>query len=74
MRGVQIFGGIGSGKSTGSGRTLVLKYLNAGFGGIVLCGKVDERIELYMLDYNSAHRCHMQHLQELKIGRSIPHM
>ncbi|MCB0667201.1 MAG: TraM recognition domain-containing protein [Saprospiraceae bacterium] len=43
VRGVQIFGGIGSGKSSGSGRTLALKYLNAGFGGIVLCGKVDER-------------------------------
>lgn len=42
VRGVQIFGGIGSGKSSGSGRTLALTYLKSGFGGIVLTGKVDE--------------------------------
>ena len=41
-RGVQIFGGIGSGKSSGSGKTLALSYLKNGFGGIVLTGKVDE--------------------------------
>ncbi|MEZ4990430.1 MAG: TraM recognition domain-containing protein [Saprospiraceae bacterium] len=42
VRGVQIFGGIGSGKSSGSGRTIALKFLQAGYGGIVLTGKVDE--------------------------------
>lgn len=42
VRGVQIFGGIGSGKSSGSGRTLALSFLKAGFGGLVLTGKVDE--------------------------------
>lgn len=42
VRGVQIFGGIGSGKSSGSGQTLALSYLRNGFGGIVLTGKVDE--------------------------------
>lgn len=42
VRGVQIFGGIGSGKSSGSGKTLALSYLKMGFGGIVLTGKVDE--------------------------------
>lgn len=42
VRGVQIFGGIGSGKSSGSGRTLALTYLRSGFGGIVLTGKIDE--------------------------------
>ena len=42
VRGVQIFGGIGSGKSSGSGRTLALSFLKSGFGGIVLTGKVDE--------------------------------
>jgi len=40
--GVQIFGGIGSGKSSGSGASLARSYLNAGFGGLVLCAKKDE--------------------------------
>ncbi len=43
VRGVQIFGGIGSGKSSGSGRDLALTFLKSGFGGIVLTGKVDEK-------------------------------
>lgn len=43
VRGVQIFGGIGSGKSSGSGRNLALTFLRNGFGGIVLTGKVDEK-------------------------------
>lgn len=41
--GVQIFGGIGSGKTSGSGRTLALKYLRANFGGLVLTVKPDEK-------------------------------
>jgi|GEM_PF-4259272 len=36
VEGVQIFGGIGSGKTSGSGRMLGLKYLSAGLGGLVL--------------------------------------
>lgn len=40
--GVQIFGGIGSGKTSGSGRALALKYLKAGYGGLVLTAKPDE--------------------------------
>ncbi|HVN67510.1 MAG TPA: hypothetical protein VMT55_03990, partial [Candidatus Sulfotelmatobacter sp.] len=43
IEGVQIFGGIGSGKTSGSGRMLALKYLAAGFGGLVLCVKPDEK-------------------------------
>ncbi len=43
VEGVQIFGGIGSGKSSGSGRFLALKYLQAGFGGLVLTVKQDEK-------------------------------
>lgn len=42
VRGVQIFGGIGSGKTSGSGNTLATAFLKSGFGGIVLTGKVDE--------------------------------
>lgn len=42
VEGVQIFGGIGSGKTSGSGRFLALKYLKAGFGGLVLTVKPDE--------------------------------
>jgi hypothetical protein len=43
VRGTQIFGGIGSGKSSGSGKLLALTFLKYGFGGLVLCGKPDER-------------------------------
>ncbi len=43
VEGVQIFGGIGSGKTTGSGRMLAMKYLSNGFGGLVLTAKTDER-------------------------------
>lgn len=43
VEGVQVYGGIGSGKTSGSGRLLALKYLNAGFGGLVLTAKADEK-------------------------------
>ncbi|MPS73298.1 MAG: type IV secretory system conjugative DNA transfer family protein [Chryseobacterium sp.] len=43
VEGVQIFGGIGSGKTSGSGRMLALKYLSHGFGGLVLTVKPDEK-------------------------------
>lgn len=42
VRGVQIFGSIGSGKTSGSGKTIAYKYLKAGFGGLVLCAKPEE--------------------------------
>ncbi|WP_428068184.1 type IV secretory system conjugative DNA transfer family protein [Chryseobacterium gambrini] len=45
VEGVQIFGGIGSGKTSGSGRTLAIKYLKHGFGGLVLTVKKDEEEE-----------------------------
>lgn len=41
--GVQIFGGTGSGKTSGSGRALAKTFLAAGFGGLVLTAKPDER-------------------------------
>ena len=40
--GTMIFGGTGSGKTTGSGRTVAHSFLSAGFGGLVLCAKPDE--------------------------------
>ncbi len=43
VEGVQIFGGIGSGKTTGPGRLLALKYLHNKFGGLVLTVKPDEK-------------------------------
>lgn len=43
VRGTQIFGGIGSGKSSGSGKTLAKAFLKNGFGGLVLCAKPDEK-------------------------------
>lgn len=42
--GVAVFGGTGSGKTSGSGHALARAYLNAGFGGLVLTAKPDERI------------------------------
>lgn len=42
-QGVQIFGGTGSGKTSGSGRHLALAYMAAGFGGVVCCAKPEER-------------------------------
>ncbi|GAB5552877.1 MAG: hypothetical protein Sapg2KO_24680 [Saprospiraceae bacterium] len=43
VRGTQIFGGIGSGKSSGSGKTIAKVFLKSGFGGLVLCAKPDEK-------------------------------
>lgn len=43
VEGVQIFGGIGSGKTSGSGKLLAKKYLQHGFGGLVLTAKSDEK-------------------------------
>jgi len=40
--GIQIFGGIGSGKTSGSGAALAKSFLRQGFGGLVLCAKNDE--------------------------------
>lgn len=41
--GTQIFGATGSGKSSGSGQAIAKAYLYAGFGGLVLTAKPDER-------------------------------
>lgn len=43
VEGVSIWGATGSGKTSGSGRTLALAYLRAGYGGLVLTAKPDER-------------------------------
>ncbi len=43
FEGTGIFGGIGSGKTTGSGRFLATKFLLNGYGGLVLCAKHDEK-------------------------------
>lgn len=40
--GVHIYGQIGSGKTSGSGKALAGAYLRAGYGGLVLCAKPDE--------------------------------
>ena len=44
VEGVQIFGGIGSGKSSGSGQTIALSLLKAKYGGVILTSKVDETL------------------------------
>jgi len=43
VRGTQIFGGIGSGKSSGSGKAIAKQFLLNGFGGLVLCAKPEEK-------------------------------
>lgn len=43
--GVQVFGGTGSGKTSGSGQMLAHAFLRAGFGGLVLTAKPDERTQ-----------------------------
>ncbi|WP_339697245.1 TraM recognition domain-containing protein [uncultured Roseivirga sp.] len=42
FEGVAIFGSIGSGKTSGSGKNLALNYLRSGFGGVVMCAKEEE--------------------------------
>jgi hypothetical protein len=42
FQGVLIMGENGSGKTSGSGRLFARKYLENGFGGLVLCFKTDE--------------------------------
>lgn len=41
--GTQIFGGTGSGKTSGSGRAIAISFLKNGFGGLVLTAKKEER-------------------------------
>ena len=43
VEGCAIFGGIGSGKTSGSGRMLAIKYLADGWGGLILTVKPDEK-------------------------------
>jgi len=51
-QGVHVFGGIGSGKTSGSGKALAHAYLRAGFGGLVLAAKPEE-VQLWQ-DYAKA--------------------
>ena len=41
-QGVCIMGGIGSGKTSGSGAALADAYLRSGMGGLILCAKPEE--------------------------------
>lgn len=42
--GIAIIGGTGSGKTSTSGRVIAHHYLMAGFGGVVMTAKPDERL------------------------------
>lgn len=42
VQGVFVSGGIGSGKTSGSGAALAAAYLKSGMGGLVLCAKPEE--------------------------------
>lgn len=42
LEGILIFGATGAGKTSGFGAALSTSFLNAGFGGLILCAKADE--------------------------------
>lgn len=42
LEGIHIFGGLGSGKTSGSGQTIARAFLQSGYGGLVLTAKPDE--------------------------------
>jgi len=42
FQGVQVFGGTGSGKTSGSGQALARAFMESNFGGLVLTAKTDE--------------------------------
>lgn len=42
VEGTAILGGVGSGKSSGSGKSIAAAFLKAGMGGLVLCAKNNE--------------------------------
>ncbi|MGE3819157.1 MAG: hypothetical protein AB7I30_06950, partial [Isosphaeraceae bacterium] len=41
-QGIQVLGGVGSGKSSGSGRTILDALMRHGYGGLILCAKVSD--------------------------------
>lgn len=43
FEGAHVFGGVGSGKTSSVGKLISLKYIQAGWGGLVLTSKNDER-------------------------------
>ena len=45
LTGVAVFGGTGSGKTSGPSKFLAYGYLAAGFGGLVLCAKKEEKFQ-----------------------------
>lgn len=47
MKGTSILGGTGSGKTSASGKTIARKFLEEGWGGLVLCAKTDEAASWY---------------------------
>jgi len=82
VEGVQIFGGIGAGKTSGSGATLARKYLQHGFGGLVLTVKTDEKDtwveycqqsgrgkDLILLEPNGAHSFDFLDYEQNRTGR-----
>lgn len=42
FQGVQVLGGVGSGKTSGSGRQLLMSMAEHGYGGLILCSKVSD--------------------------------
>ena len=51
VEGVAILGDMGSGKTTGSGRTIRKAFLNAGFGGLVMTKKTDLTVRSFLLGF-----------------------
>ena len=68
VRGTQIFGGIGSGKTSGSGRMLASSFLKNGFGGLVLCAKPKEREDWVKLAKQFGRQDDIKIICEPKLG------
>jgi hypothetical protein len=47
VQGTQIFGATGTGKTTGSGQTIAVSFLSAGFGGLICTAKLSDVADWY---------------------------
>ena len=68
FEGVQILGGTGSGKSSGSGQALARSFLESNLGGLVLTAKTDE-----VLSWQRYARAAGRETDLLIVGQGSPH-
>ena len=68
FEGVQIFGGTGSGKSSGSGQAIARAFVESNMGGLVLTAKADE-----VLAWKSYAKAAGRETELLIVGPNAPH-